>query len=187
MTKWDCRLAVFLAIVGFTSALSSMHSKEIYGVPKSGWTSPEWRWGYGVGTGHDCAMICRQMYLTRESRENLVAELLEPKKKTSFEEVKLVLGLAWQNGRWDGSDGGPGGYGEVLTLMAEAQRYENGSEESCSQLLVQDMNDRFHLLNPTTEQLEIMKSILSDGDHDSARRRCAGLVLSAMEFIENGL
>ena len=24
----------------------------------------------------------------------------------SFEEVKLILGLAWQRGRWDGSDGG---------------------------------------------------------------------------------
>jgi hypothetical protein len=166
----------------------SMNSKTIYGIPNSGWASPAWNWGYAAGTGHDCASICRQNYSTKQSRETLVQNLIsaEPEPQI-FEEVKLVLGLAFQSGRWDGSDGGRGGYGDVLSLMAAAERYELGSEEQCASNFIQDLEARFHLLKPAEDDQSLMDQLLDDPNVDAARRRCSGLVLKAMGFIENGL
>lgn len=107
----------------------------------------------------------------------------------NFEEIKLVLALAWQRGRWDGSDGGPGGYGEVLAAMAAAARYEIGSPQECSRRLVEDMRSRLPLLDPETEDLDCMEKLFDDCGHDIdlARRRCSGLVLKAMGFVDGGL
>ncbi|KAG7365080.1 hypothetical protein IV203_038283 [Nitzschia inconspicua] len=137
-------------------------------------------------------MICRQKYATREERSKLVENLIHGHNNTrephNFEEIKLVLALAWQRGRWDRSDAGRGGYGEVLASMVDARRYEVGDEVECSRLLVQDMKDRFEMLNPTADDLAMMRDIFdSEPDMDSARRRCSGLVLKAMGFIQNGL
>ena len=160
--------------------------------------SPQWNWGYASGTGHDCAAICRRKFASRAAREDLVESLLHPNDKqpqpSSFEEAKLVLGLAVQRGRWDGSDGGPGGYGDVLAAMADARRYEtDGTEESRMINFRNDMKLRFRLLNPTEEDMETMESINVDGEDlnadelDAARRKCSGLVLKSMGFIDNGL
>lgn len=184
--------------------------KEIYGIEGSGWSSPHWNWGYAVGTGHDCAMICRKRWGTKEAREFLVESLLSPQsirfsddtnkydiwevdsqRDPPFEEVKLVLALAWQSGRWDGSDGGRNGYGEILSVMAQAERYEPSGETNeadCSRLFISDLQDRFHTISRTEEDLHIMKSIDPDStDVDASRRKCAGLVLRAMGFINKGL
>ena len=89
--------------------------KEIYNIPGSGWKSPTWNWGYAVGTGHDCAMICRKKYDSFQKRKDLILSLLEPTtpldtkshhddgndvgdddtsiRDPPFEEVKLILGL----------------------------------------------------------------------------------------------
>mmetsp|Transcript_979 Transcript_979/g.1369 ORF Transcript_979/g.1369 Transcript_979/m.1369 type:complete len:216 (-) Transcript_979:550-1197(-) len=176
---------------------SSIDSGDIYDIPNSGWTSSSWNWGSARGTGHDCAMICRQRWSTGESRLSLVNALINPQQSDfepqNFEEVKLICGLAWQNGRWDGSDGGPnGGYGEVLAYMAQAERYETKDSTEGSIRLVQDMQERFHKLSPTPEQTQMMDSISVNGesssqDVDIARRQCTGLVLSAMGFVERGL
>jgi hypothetical protein len=180
----------------FASAFSMPTSgKSIYDIPNSGWTCSEWNWGYASGTGHDCAAICRRKYTTRKERSKLVGDLMQApgmaardRKPQNFEEVKLILALAWQRGRWDKSDGGKGGYGEVLSAMADARRYESGDEEDCSRVLVQDMQDRFPLLDPLLEDRVMMQSIFDlEPDIDAARRRCSGLVLKAMGFIENGL
>ena len=186
-------LLKLLTVEGFqlhmmSSSSSGSRDGTIYGVPNSGWSSPMWMWGYGQGTGHDCAMICRQNYATKQSREELVEELFEGKGPTNFEEVKLVLGLAWQKGRWDGSDGGNGGYGDVLTMMANC-RYEDGTEEYCSKLLVEDMQKRFTLLKPIQEDLDTMNSLIENHEDniDVARRKCSSLVLGAMGFTDNGL
>lgn len=183
-------IVLLLSIIPTRTAsfsLSMNSSKTIYGIPNSGWTSPAWNWGYASGTGHDCAAISRQNYSTRQAREKLVQDLIaagpEPQ---NFEEVKLVLGLALQNGRWDGSDGGRGGYGEVLSQMAAAKRYELGSEEECAKKFVQDMQARFHLLSPAADDQSLMDEQLGEPDMDAARRRCSGLVLKAMGFIQNG-
>lgn len=111
------------------------------------------------------------------------------RKPQNFEEVKLVLALAWQRGRWDGSDGGRGGFGEVLTTMAQAKRYEVGNEEECSRLPVEDMRERFRLLTPHEDDLVMMQSVFDEAerDMDAARRRSSGLVLRAMRFVENGI
>jgi hypothetical protein len=174
-------------------SLPSTNVKTIYGIPGSGWTSPQWQWGYGVGTGHDCAAICRRLYEKRQFRVELVEQLIESSNPSNrvpanFEEVKLVLALVWQNGRWNGKDGGEGGYGEVLQEMASARRYENGPDGECSGLLVRDMARRFPLLNPSGEQQKLMDQLLkdADSDYDFARRRCSGLVLQAMGFVEQG-
>lgn len=169
----------------------------MYGIKNSGWKAPQWNWGYAVGTGHDCAAICRRQYSTSTARADLVKNLLEPavdidsREPANFEEVKLVLALAWQRGRWDGSDGGPGGYGDVLATMAEAVRYEEGSEDECARCLVQDMSqpERFALVEPSGEEDQAMRSLweYAGEDVDIAQRRCSGLVLKAMGFIGKGL
>jgi hypothetical protein len=179
----------------FSLAMSS--SKTIYEVPNSGWTSPQWNWGYGAGTGHECAAICRQRYNSRQVRAALIKDLctsptieIENREPTNFEEVKLILALAWQRGRWDGSDGGKGGYGDVLATMADASRYESDDEKEDSIRLVKDMTGRFRLLGPSKEQTDEMENVLAillENDKDAARRKCSGMVLEAMGFIENGL
>ena len=180
---------IWLSSIAGAFSAGMERDKGIYGVPKSGWKSHAWNWGSAVGTGHDCARICRQNYGTLEARKALVANLMASAEiPADFEEVKLVLALAWQRGRWDGSDGGRGGYGDVLKYMAEAKRYEEGSEEECSVRLVQDMQARYDLLRPTTGQITAMQNLNGDCESDVfiARRRCAGLVLEAMGFVENG-
>ena len=181
-----CFVLLGLLLDATTLAFSvHMTSKEIYGIPNSGWSSKQWNWGSAIGTGHDCALICRRQYDSRKSREQLVSNLLQCK-GPPFEEVKLVLGLAWQRGRWDGSDGGRGGYGEVLSEMAKAERYERSEEGD--KLLVQDMQERYLLLNPSNEDKEAMMAIFDETDDlDAARRRCSGLVLKSMGFVDSGL
>uniref|UniRef100_A0A7S0BXZ8 Uncharacterized protein n=1 Tax=Proboscia inermis TaxID=420281 RepID=A0A7S0BXZ8_9STRA len=184
-----------------TRQLSSttLQMTDLYGIPNSGWKSPQWNWGSAMGTGHDCAMICRQKFSTRESRTELIDQLCSGSSPydAPFEEVKLVLGLAWQNGRWDGSDGGRGGYGEVLNRMADADRYEEGGSGGsfldANRNFVLDLQERYPLIANQKEDLEDMKSVASllDAEDvnqmDVARRKCCGLVLKAMGFIEKGL
>mmetsp|Transcript_7719 Transcript_7719/g.19133 ORF Transcript_7719/g.19133 Transcript_7719/m.19133 type:complete len:216 (+) Transcript_7719:144-791(+) len=175
---------------------SSSPIKEIYNVPGSGWKSPNWNWGYGVGTGHDCAAICRQKYARMEDREELVRQLIssptagenEQRLPANFEEVKLVMALAWQQGRWDGSDGGEGGYGEVLQAMADARRYEGEDETTNCFFLFKDMKERYHLLDPSPEDMKEMQKAekICETDADAAVRCCSGLVLKSMGFVNNG-
>ena len=119
-----------------------------------------------------------------------------PSSEVSFEEVKLILGLAWQNGRWDGSDGGPGGYSHVLSTMAAAHRYENEDEVLSALNFIEDVSKRFHSICRNEDELNRMKCIAIDvrEKHDASmeevfmvRRICAGMVLDAMGFVENGL
>lgn len=175
------RLMCLLLMTSFSKGL-------VYNVPNSGWTSSKWNWGYGMGTGHECAAICRSTYQTRSQREKLVKGLLENSgEPTNFEEVKLVLALTWQKGQWTGRDGGPEGYGQVLELMARAKRYEEGSEQDCAKNLVSDMAERFHLLEPEAALQERMDALWQDAeDFDAARRICSGLVLESMGFVETG-
>lgn len=186
-------LALPLLSLGFSAT-----PKEIYGISGSGWSSPEWHWGRASGTGHECAQLCRRKYDTPRARRELVAGLVLPKDAAgsdgagrapaSFEEVKLVLALAWQKAL-NGPDGEPRAYAEVLDAMAAAQRYEGGSDEENSLLLVQDMQKRFFFLDPAVEDRIDMNLLLyeGEGDWDWIRRRCSGLVLRAMDFEENGL
>ena len=177
--------------------------KSIYGISPSGWKSPKWNWGSAIGTGHDCAKICRQNYKNRKLRQELISNLINAQGTdedlpSDFEEVKLTLALAWQRGRWDGSDGGKGGYGEVLEDLVMADRYENGSELEWSQLWIRDLASRFHLLQPLADDAATMESLshessMSTGDDFDnksviyrARRKCSGLVLHEMGFIESG-
>jgi hypothetical protein len=167
----------------------------LYGVPGSGWASPSWNWGYAVGTGHDCARICRNKYQSRSSRAQLVLDLQNAGRggdgighATDLEEIKLILALAWQRGRWDGSDGGPGGYGEVLSHMAQAVRYEIGGAVECRRRLLGDISSRFATLQPSDTAMERVSSLsASDEDVDSSLRVCSGYVLQAMGFVEVGL
>jgi hypothetical protein len=186
--------AFYLVLCFGVSRGLSMSSKDMYGVPNSSWKSRGWNWGSSVGTGHDCALLCRQQYSTRAQRSELVKNLIDPapdiksREPQNFEQVKLVLALAWQNGRWDGSDGGPEGYSQVLETMAKAQRYERGSEEECAGRFIHDLKSKFSLLEPTPDELSAMMSIdEAESDFDRSRRQCSGLVLQAMGFVDSGL
>ena len=179
--------------------------KGIYNIPNSGWKSKQWNWGSARGTGHDAAMICRRRWDSRDDRKKLVQSLLDPVEfkasypdsEVPFEEVKLILGLAWQRGRWDGSDGGPGGYGEVLSIMADARRYEDEDEVISAINFIEDVSKRFATISRNAEELKKMKCIATEiqGRHHHAgieelfmdRREVAGMVLDAMGFVDNGL
>ena len=179
--------------------------KEVYNIPNSGWRSQDWNWGSAMGTGHDAAMICRRRWNSRSDRQQLVKSLLDPvfhkasypDSEIPFEEVKLVLGLAWQKGRWDGSDGGAGGYGEVLSIMADARRYEDEDEVISALNFIDDVSKRFATIARSDEELKKMKSIAADvrgRNHHAGkeeifmdRREVAGMVLDAMGFVTNGL
>ena len=157
-----------------------------------------------MGTGHDCAAICRRRWGIRENRSALVQLLIKGQAEddVTFEELKLILGLAWQNGRWNGSDGGAGGYSQVLAIMAEARRYELGNEVKSALNFIEDVRDRFSKIARNEKEMETMESIangvlqLIDKDEITeeekdhvflTRRMCAGMVLDAMNFVENGL
>jgi hypothetical protein len=156
----------------------STPTKTIYGVPNSGWASPAWNWGYGDGTGHDCAAICRTKYASKEERSKLIKDLLEADPTTTdLEEVKLVMALKWQR-NWRS------GYGDVLDMMANARRYEEEGDPSPNSLLLNDMMERFHLLKPTEEDRTAMEALNETNDVDSAVRSCSGLVLRAMGFAD---
>lgn len=105
-----------------------------------------------------------------------------------FEEVKLILGLTWQRGRWDGSDGGVEGYGKVLRNMAAAERYETEDEITNSIRLVQDMKERFHLIasQSALDEMHKLDCSVENADVDGIRRKCAAWVLSEMNFVERG-
>lgn len=200
----------FASVSAFFSAFamsdaSRSKKREIYDIPGSGWVSPKWNWGSAAGTGHDAALICRRRWGSTDARKALVEALLNPKgvsdetlssiesvdesRQPPFEEVKLVLGLAWQNGRWDGSDGGRGGYGDILSSMAAAKRYESDDEKINAERFVEDMVKRFDLIASSSEAKDAMRKIESDcgADIDAARRKCSGMVLNEMGFIKKGL
>ena len=178
-------------------------TKQLYGIPHSGWKSKEWNWGSAVGTGHDCAAICRRRWEDKADRRKLVESLLNPaefkaarpESEVPFEEVKLVLGLAWQNGRWDGSDGGPGGFSSVLETMAAAKRYEDDDEVISAINFIADVSQRFETISRNADESKRMKAIdidvrehhLEKEEVFMARRTCAGMVLDAMGFVNNGL
>jgi hypothetical protein len=198
-----------------TSALmmSNKKNKEIYDIKGSGWKSPYWNWGSANGTGHDCALLCRRKFNTKEVRGQLIKSLMAGREKEDqgsndtpcdnlpFEEVKLILGLTIQRGRWDGTDGGsPGGYSEVLEFMAQAKRYESDNEDMNAKLFVQDMSERFQLIAHNDfddgassidgeKSMKLMTQIIKNDvdDADAIRRKCTGLVLLNMGFIEFGM
>lgn len=173
--------------------------REIYGIPNSGWKSPQWNWGSARGTGHDCAAICRSRWALPSDRAGLVRALLDPAAfrsarpaaETPFEEVKLILGLSWQGG------GGGGGYSRVLEAMAGARRYEMEDEVLSALNFIEDVSGRFDEVCESEEELGRMRAVANDvrGKHDIRRggdvfmdrRMCAGMVLDAMDWVENGL
>ena len=220
--------------LGFSaSKTTSNNRKEIYGIPASGWSSLHWKWGEATGTGHACAVLCRRQYRTPESRRDLIANLVMTKEEirggttttadnaddekvvseaaaaaqrspVNFEEVKLILALAWQKGLQNGHGGGGGElrpYGEILDAMVQAERYkkkavagpgcddDDDNDKDNSLLLVQDMQKRYFFLTPEVDDKIRMNLLLYDGDEDWdwIRRRCSGLVLRALDFEANGL
>jgi len=177
----------------------SSTNKGIYGIPGASWTSPTWNWGYAQGTGHDCAGICRGKYSSIEDRQALVDNLLKidigDEPFVDVEELKLILGLAFQSGRWDGSDGGIGGYGSVLSMIAEAKRYEDESQTVSHGRLMMDLADRFPKVLDWSRPTEGVRKTLEESMQSCIRipdvtvglQRCCGLVFLAMGFVQKGL
>ena len=126
--------------------------REIFGIEAS-WSSPDWNWGSPFGLGHDCAMKCRQRFATEDQRRELVNSLVHADTDTqvlsNFEDVKMVLALAWQRGR--NFDPDLEAFGQILDQMADL-RYENrddgeGNMEG-DRLLVQDLQKKYMWLQP---------------------------------------
>ena len=193
-----------------TTTTATAKKGILYNIPHSGWKSTQWNWGSARGTGHDCAAICRSRWSNKDDRRKLVQSLLSPEKyhallhpsssigEVSFEEIKLILGLSWQRGRWDGTDGGPQGYRSVLQTMVDARRYENENEILSALHFIEDVSAKYNSISRNAEELHKMKEIAFSVLHGKkthaskeeifmARRMCAGMVLDAMHFVDNGL
>ena len=105
-------------------------------------------------------MKCRQRFATEDQRRELVNSLVHADTDTqvlsNFEDVKLVLALAWQRGR--NFDPDLEAFGQILDQMADL-RYENGGDGEGNmegdRLLVQDLQKKYMWLRPGK---------LSDGD-----------------------
>ena len=150
------------------------------------------------GTGHDCAAICRRRWSDTIDRKKIVDSLLEPaanhnRGEIPFEEVKLILGLTWQRA------GRSHGYSKVLENMARAKRYEIPNDEVLSALnFITDIRDSFSSVAQSKQELDLMNRVagevlqyhhhmVSREDVFRIRRVCAGMVLDAMKFVENGI
>ena len=95
-------------------------------------------------------MKCRQKFETSSARHELVNSLVHADTDTqilsNFDDVKLVLALAWQRARKLDPD--MESYGQVLDAMADL-RYENVKDDmEGDKLLVQDMQKRYMWLKP---------------------------------------
>ena len=95
-------------------------------------------------------MNCREKFGTSSARHELVNSLVHADTDTqilyNFEDVKLVLALAWQRARKFDPD--MEAYGQVLDAMADL-RYENEKDGTAGdKLLVQDMQKRYMWLKP---------------------------------------
>ena len=65
---------------------------------------------------------------------------------------------------------------------------EGTDDEIRSRLLVQDMQKRYMWLNPDVEDKIAMNMLWYETeDYDVARRRCSGLILKSMGFVDDGM
>ena len=105
----------------------------------------------------------------------------------TFEEIKLILALMWQRARKE--DPSMEAYGQILDEMTKGKRYEEGTDDEIrSRLLVQDMQKRYMWLNPDVEDKIAMNMLWYETeDYDVARRRCSGLILKSMGFVDDGM
>ncbi|KAL3787179.1 hypothetical protein HJC23_010189 [Cyclotella cryptica] len=187
-----------LYMTSSSSNIDTETTKELYNIKNSSWSSDQWNWGSAVGTGHDCAAICRRRWSDKIDRKKLVSALLEPaanhnRGEIPFEEVKLILGLTWQRA------GRSNGYNKVLENMARAKRYEIPNDEVLSALnFITDIKDSFPSIARSKQELDLMNRVAGEilqyhhhmvckEDVFRIRRVCAGMVLDAMKFVENGI
>lgn len=110
-----------------------------------------------------------------------------------FGEVKLILGLLWQRA------GRSHPYTKVLENMANAKRYEVPDDEVLSALnfitdvrdafpgVARSKSDRDHMDSVAGEILQYHHHIADREEVFRIRRVCAGMVLDAMGFVENGI
>ena len=154
-----------------------------------------------VGTGHDCAAICRRRWSDKTDRQKLVNSLLNPAGYHSkhhdyeipFEEIKLILGLLWQR------SGRSHSYNQVLENMARAGRYEENDEMLSAFNFITDVRDAFPDVALSKSDKDHMDSVAGEiqqyhsdplvnrEDVFRIRRICCGMVLEAMGFIERGI
>ena len=188
-------LIVFFTCFCLTEEAKGFSCNMLYGITDSKWSSPKWNWGYASGSGHDCALICRRKFSTQESRRELIEGLISSsipeclEEDNLMDELKLILGLTWQRGRRDGTDGGVGGYSEVLFNLADCQYetfFECDDGIACQRNFLNDMKARYHLISEN--QIEKVQNLSDEfEDLDKSIRVCAGMILNSMDFIRLGM
>ena len=176
-------------------------SRQLYNIKDSSWTSPKWNWGSARGTGHDCAAICRRRWSDKVDRQKLVDSLVNPAEyhcihgdhEVPFEEIKLILGLYWQR------CGRSHAFNNMLDNMARAKRYEVQNDEITSALnFITDVKECFPYVarsKSDIDQIDIVageilqyhENMVDSEKVFRIRRVCAGMVLEAMGFVQNGI
>ena len=123
---------------------------------------------------------------------------------TNIEEIKLIFGLVIQTRQRSNSDGGIHGYRNLITNFLNGiydynnnNNTENNNNDS-KLLFIQDLIQRYKLINPSPEHLYEMNNLLleislssssslsSSDYYDSILRQSFGYILRTLQFIERG-
>jgi len=187
------------AVNGTVMAASISEVTELVQERRTGWSSPTWRWGFAVGDAHDAAYIARSSLQSRDSRRSWLVQLAQTEPSTTpWEEVKLVLALAFQKAGHERRDGGAGGWLEVMERMVLAE-YEGDDGIG---YLAEDLRTRLPLLlrspGPFQGMAEVpdaaavVSSLVEAGsriestEEGSTASRCVQ-VLAGLDFVDRGI
>ena len=154
-------------------------ARQEIAMSSSGWSSPDWNWGYAVGEAHNVAMTTRKKFDSSAERKAYLSAIGQQDVGTGLdvEELKMVLALRFQFASRQGKDGCGTGW-NIMCEMAEC-KYEGSSVH----LLRED-------LQVIADKLpaELTSSVeLPAGVDTSTLGYVAACALAGTDFVRDGL
>ncbi len=171
-------------------------------LPPEPWTSPNWNWGSARGDAHDAARVVRGVLNESPSRRRdwitAMVQSTPSDDAVPWEEVKLVMALAFQLSGHRRAEGCRSGNGTWLEVMAMMQRgyFEGGMtgrDGGGGGDLALAMELEARLTPDGKNLLRDAKTAASASGapaawvHDAVRRSAAMAVLLELQFLEVGI
>ena len=169
-------------------------------LPPEPWTSPKWNWGSARGDAHDAARVVRGVLNESPSRRRdwitAMVQSTPSDDAVPWEEVKLVMALAFQLSGHRRAEVCRSGNGTWLEVMAMMQRgyFEGGMtgrDGGGDLALAMELEAR---LTPDGKNLlrDAKAAASASGApaawvHDAVRRSAAMAVLLELQFLEVGI